>query len=146
MTRNFRRIARLGLAGSVALSMAVPALSLTRPDTAEPQVQAWSAMRDVPAATLLDSAEDLPLSDMAVDDQPYCAENDEIQQTLSHDFAEKPVDQDSRAGAELWGSSQMGTWTLVAARADDTSCIIASGIGYRTGRDVEIYYVTAGLR
>lgn len=40
----------------------------------------------------------------------------------------------------------MGTWTLVAPRADETSCIIASGIGFDAERDVETYYRTAGLK
>ena len=40
----------------------------------------------------------------------------------------------------------MGTWTLVATRPDDTSCIIASGIGYDDRKAAEVYYTTAGLR
>lgn len=143
MPRIANRIARLGLAGSVVALMAVPAVSATRPDQ---PVQAWSAMAGVDAATLLDRAEDLPVSDMAVGDQPYCASDAEIGQTLRHDFNESPVPGDGHGATELWASEQMGTWTLVAPRQDRTSCIIASGIGYDSARDVTVYYRTAGLR
>lgn len=143
MTRIALRIARFGLAGSVTALMAMPALSATRPDQ---PVQAWSAMAGVDTATLLEQAQDLPTSDMAVGDQPYCADNAEIRATLRHDFNEAPVPGDGHAATELWASEQMGTWTLVAPRRDDTSCIIASGIGYDQARDVDVYYRTAGLR
>lgn len=143
MTRIANRIACLGMAGSVMAAMAMPAVSATRPDQ---PVQAWSAMAGVDAATLLEQAQDLPTSDMAVGDQPYCADDAEIHQTLKHDFNEAPVPGDGHAATELWASQQMGTWTLVAPRRDDTSCIIASGIGYDTARDVDVYYSTAGLR
>lgn len=148
MTRIASRIARLGLAGSVVLSMAMPAVSATRPDQ---PVQAWPAMAGVPIEVLLERAQTLPVSDMAAGDQPYCAADAEIHQTLKHDFAESPVagagqDTTAQDTTELWASDQMGTWTLVAPRADGTSCIIASGIGYDAGRDTDVYFHTAGLR
>lgn len=140
MTRIANRIARFGLAGSVALLAAAPVSAATRP---EQPVQAWSAMQGVEPAVLLSDIQDMPLSEVAVDDQPYCASDAEIAQTLDHDFAERRVDTEGQT--ELWGSDQMGTWTLVAAREDDTSCIIASGIGYDDERAAEVYYRTAGL-
>lgn len=143
MTRTAFRITRLGIAAGVAAVMAMPAMSATRPDQ---PVQAWSAMAGVDTATLLEQAQDLPTSDMAISDQPYCAVNTEIHQTLRHDFNEAPVAGDGHPATELWASAQMGTWTLVAPREDDTSCIIASGIGYDTARNVDVYYQTAGLR
>ena len=143
MTRIATRIARVVMAGSVAALMAMPALSATRPDQ---PVQAWPAMAGVETATLLEQAQDLPTSDMAVGDQPYCAADSEIHQTLQDDFNEAPVPGDGHAATELWASDQMGTWTLVAPRPDDTSCIIASGIGYDMARNVDVYYQTAGLR
>lgn len=142
MTRTATRIARLTMAGSVALLTAMPAISATRPDQ---PVQGWSAMAGVPVQTLLEQAQDMPTSDMAVGDQPYCASDDEIHQTLQHDFEEQPVDRQHHAETELWGSDQLGTWTLVAPRDDQTSCIIASGIGFDTAQDVDVYYTTAGL-
>ncbi|MFN3526164.1 MAG: hypothetical protein ACK4YU_08730 [Paracoccus sp. (in: a-proteobacteria)] len=142
MTRTASRTARLGLAGSVALLMALPSLASARADQ---PVQSWSAMAGVEVAALLDQVDDLPLSEVAIDDQPYCAVDDEIAHTLNHDFAEQPVLTAGLGGTELWASELMGTWTLVAPRDDDTSCIIASGIGYHDERDAEVYYSSAGL-
>lgn len=151
MTRNVTRIAsslaRLGLAGGLALAAAMPAHASARPDQ---PVRSWSAMTGVSVADLLRQAETLPLSDtpagMAAGDQPYCAADTEIRQTLDQDFAESPVTGAAEGPAQLWGSDLMGTWTLVAARADDTSCIVASGIGYDAGRDAAEYFSSAGLR
>lgn len=143
MTRTAFRITRFGMAAGIAAAMALPAIAATRPDQ---PVQAWPAMAGVDTATLLEQAQDLPTSDMAIGDQPYCAADAEIQQTLRHDFNEAPVSGDGHAATELWASQQMGTWTLVAPRRDDTSCIIASGIGYDTARNVDVYYQTVGLR
>lgn len=142
MTRTAPRIARLGLAGSAALLLALPAMASNR---TEQPVQSWSAMDGVEVATLLDQVDTLPVSELAVDDQPYCASDTEIAQTLRHDFAETPVVTAGLGGTELWASDVMGTWTLVAPRADETSCIIASGIGFEEERDAEVYYSSAGL-
>lgn len=143
MFRIAQRTASLMMASSVALLIAAPAQSATRPDQ---PVQGWSAMDGVAAGALLKQAGQMPVSDMAVGDQPYCAGDSEIHATLKHDFNETRVDDGQHEGAELWGSDQMGTWTLVAPRTDATSCIIASGIGFTSGRDVELYYRTAGLK
>ena len=143
MYRTANRISRLGMAGSVALLMAMPAYSAIRSDQ---PVQGWSAMEGIDTATLLQQAQDMPTSDMAVGDQPYCAADSEIHQTLTQDFSENRIDAQQHAGTELWGSDQMGTWTLVAPRKDNTSCIIASGIGFDEEKSVEVYYTTAGLQ
>lgn len=143
MTRTAPRLACLGLAGSAALLMALPAVSAT-PSVDQP-VQSWSAMAGVEVAALLEQVDELPLSEAAVDDQPYCAPDAEIAFTLSTDFAEQPVVTAGAGGTELWASDLMGTWTVVAPRADDTSCIIASGIGYNDEREAEVYYSSAGL-
>lgn len=123
MSTTAHRTARLMMAGSVMLLTAMPVLSATRPDQ---PVQAWSAMAGVDVPSLLSQTAQMPISDMAVGDQPYCAADPEIHQTLTTEFEESRVDA-SHKGTELWGSDQLGTWTLVAPRADDTSCIIASG-------------------
>lgn len=114
--------------------------------TAAP-IKAWSAMAGVEPAALLVAAQEMPLSAVAVDDQPYCASDAEIAATLGHDFAERLIDSTGHDGhvAELWGSDLMGTWTLVAARPDNTSCIIASGIGYDDSTAHDAFYRTAGL-
>ena len=54
MSRIATRIVRLGVAGSVAALMAMPAISATRPDQ---PVQAWPAMAGVDTATLLEQAQ-----------------------------------------------------------------------------------------
>lgn len=141
MTRT-DRIVRLGIAGSVALLSAMPALSASPSD---PTVQVWSAMQGTEPAALLASVDSLPVSELAIDDQPYCAADHEIAATLEQDFSEHPVDLDGDSGTELWGSDLMGTWTLVAPREDDTSCIIASGIGFTTDKTAEAFYTVAGL-
>lgn len=141
MTRT-DRIVRLGIAGSVALLSAMPALAASPSD---PTVQVWSAMRGTEPAALLAAINSLPVSELAIDDQPYCAADGEIAATLEQDFSEHPVDLDNASGTELWGSDLMGTWTLVAPREDDTSCIIASGIGFTTDKTAEAFYTVAGL-
>lgn len=142
MTRTAHRLGRFALAGSVALLTATSAFAATRPDQ---PVQGWSAMEGVAVTALLEQAQDMPTSDMAIGDQPYCASDGEIGQTLTHDFNEQRIEADASTGTELWGSEQMGTWTLVATRDDQTSCIIASGIGYQNDRDAEVYYEVSGL-
>ncbi|RJL04087.1 hypothetical protein D3P06_09500 [Paracoccus aestuarii] len=131
------RIVRLGLAGAVALLGTLPA-------AAQP-VQAWSAMEGVEPATLLQDIRDMPLSEVAIDDQPYCADDFEIAFTLSHDFGEEPIETAGAQGTELWGSDLLGTWTLVAPRDNETSCIIASGVGYSDDEGVDTYFTVAGL-
>ena len=141
MTRTATRIARLAMVGSVTLLTAMPALAAT----ASNPIQGWSAMKDTDTATLLRDVQTMPVSAEATEDQPYCAADAEIAATLEHDFNEQPVDTANADGTNLWGSAQMGTWTLVAERKDDTSCIIASGIGFDGKTDARTYYKVAGL-
>lgn len=143
MCRTTNRIARLTVIGSVALLLAAPSHAAVRSDQ---PVQSWPAMMGVDTPSLLQQAQDLPTSDMAIGEQPYCAHDSEIQQTLSQDFHEDRIDDKAHQGTELWGSDKLGTWTLVAPRSDNTSCIIASGIGFDKKRDIEVYYRNAGLR
>ena len=48
-------------------------------------------------------------------------------------------------GTQLWGSDLMGTWTVLLERADNTNCVIASGIGYQDGVDPGAFYAKVGL-
>lgn len=141
MTRTANRIARLAMVGSVTLLTAMPGLAAT----ASNPIQGWSAMKGTDTATLLRDVQTMPLSSQATEDQPYCASDAEIADTLEHDFNELPIDTANADGTHLWGSDQLGTWTLVATRADQTSCIIASGIGFDDQADTEEYYEVAGL-
>lgn len=142
MTRTATRIARLAMVGSVTLLTAMPSLAAT---PADQPIQGWSAMQGTDTATLLRDVQTMPVSEHATEDQPYCASDAEIAKTLEHDFNELPVHAEEADGTELWGSAQMGTWTLVAARGDKTSCIIASGIGFDGDSSVQVYYDVAGL-
>ena len=135
------RITRLGCAGVVALLSVTPALSASP----NQPVQGWSAMQGIEPAALLEDIQTMPVSEMAVDDQPYCADDAEIAATLEQDFAEHPVDMTGVQGTQLWGSDQLGTWTLVAPRDDQTSCIIASGIGFSDDRSTQAYFQVAGV-
>ena len=135
-------IACLSAAAGVALLSVVPAVAAPRPDA---PVEGWSAMRGVLPAAMLEHIDAMPLSEDAIADQPYCATDDEIQSTLTHDFSEELIVTAGFAATELWGSDQLGTWTLVAARADETSCIIASGTGFSDDRTPDVYFQTAGL-
>ncbi|MDM7459743.1 MAG: hypothetical protein P3W94_010450, partial [Paracoccus sp. (in: a-proteobacteria)] len=65
--------------------------------------------------------------------------------TLRHDFAEEVVLTAGAEGTEIWASELLGTWTVVAPRLDDTSCIVASGIGFSPRKDAEVYYSSLGL-
>ena len=124
MTRIAIRIARFGMAGSVAALVALPAASATRPDQ---PVQAWPAMAGVDTATLLEQAQDLPVSDMAVGDQPYCAADAEIHQTLQQDFNETPVPGDGHAAiARIASTSGPGT-LRPAPTSRRSSCASSSG-------------------
>lgn len=130
------------MAGSVAFLAAMPALASRISDQ---PVQGWSAHRDMAPVQLLERADDMPSGDMIASDAPFCASDAEIRATLRNDFNEAPIDSHGQEVAQLWGSQQMGTWTLVAERSDQTSCIIASGIGFDPERKAEVYFETAGL-
>lgn len=136
------RIIRLGCAGAIALLGVTPALSVT---PASQPVQGWSAMQGIEPVALLNDIRSMPVSEVATDDQPYCAADAEISATLEQDFSEHPVDLTGAQGTQLWGSEQLGTWTLVAPRDAQTSCIIASGIGFSQARSTAEYYTVAGL-
>ena len=133
---------RLGLAGAVALLGTLPALADASP---RQSLEVWSAVEGVAPSELVEDIRAMPLSAMAVNDQPYCASDTEISTTLSQDFGERPIETAGSQEAELWGSDIMGTWTLVAPRSDETSCIIASGVGYSEDLAVGDYFRIAGL-
>ncbi len=107
----------------------------------------WSAVEGSDAATLASHVDDYKAGDQAEPGEPYCDAAPTITETLSHDFGEALVS-DTKLGADvtqLWGSDVMGTWTLVVARQDDLSCVIASGIGYTSGANPDLFFAQAGL-
>ena len=104
-------------------------------------------MAGLDTRAVMDRADSFAAGDLAAADAPYCDTAAMVGQTLAHDFGESLVD-DSRVGSadtQLWGSDVMGTWTLVMARKDHTSCIVASGVGYSDATDPQVFYTKAGL-
>lgn len=67
--------------------------------------------------------------------EPNCQSSTEITATLKHDFGENRRDSWVQAKSlrmELWASDQMGTWTLIQHDDAGISCVISSGIGWRS--------------
>ena len=135
-------------AAALGLVLAVPAQSSieSRQETlAQPRV--WSAVAGLDTRAVIDQADSFAAGEMAAADAPYCDSAAMVGDTLAHDFGESLVD-DSRVGTadtQLWGSDVMGTWTLVMARKDHSSCIVASGVGYSDATDPQVFYTKAGL-
>lgn len=126
-------------------STALSAIESFRGTDLEPR--GWSAVAGTDTASVIEMAATLPATDMGAGDTPYCDADPAIARTLSQDFGESLIDGATIDGrdAQLWASPVMGTWTLVLARPDATSCIVASGIGYRDNTNPDVYYTQAGL-
>lgn len=108
------------------------------------QPRGWSAVAGMDPRAVREMARTLPLSEQATGDQPWCGHDAEIEASLTHDFGETKVSTNARDTA-LWGSEMMGTWTVVLERADATSCVIASGIGFDTAASPQAYLTNVGL-
>ena len=132
----------------LALSLALPAAPAIAAITTQADNLAaprgWSAMAGMDPRAVAELARTLPLSDQAAGDQPWCDRHAEVERTLTHDFGEEKVATGAR-GMVLWGSELMGTWTMVLERADATSCVVASGIGYSDTTSPQVFFVKAGL-
>lgn len=136
-------------AAALATLIAVPAQSsIETRDELQAQPRAWSSIAGRDARSVMAMASTLASGDQSSAEAPYCDTDPRIAQTLSHDFGESLVDDAkvNQADTQLWGSDLMGTWTLVMARADRTSCVIASGIGYSDRTNPDVFYQKAGLR
>ncbi|MBN2740458.1 MAG: hypothetical protein JXR35_06100 [Rhodobacteraceae bacterium] len=71
-------------------------------------------------------------------DVPFCDHRTEMLKVLHHDFAESPRFQKSLGSnrkVELLGSNLMGTWTALYTRADGISCVVSSGIDWKSGEN-----------
>ncbi|UFM65717.1 hypothetical protein LOS78_07065 [Paracoccus sp. MA] len=138
------RIAPVLLAGLLALpALSAQAAIQTREENAA-NPRGWSAVAGMDPRAVRELARTLPLSDEAVDDQPWCDRKAAIEATLRHDFGESRIASGSQ-GTTLWGSDLMGTWTVVFERPDATSCVIASGIGFSDQTSPQVFFVKAGL-
>lgn len=137
---------RAALAATVLIAaLAAPAgATITSRDENAVNPRGWSAVQGMDPRAVRDMARDLPTSDQAAVDQPWCAPDAEIETSLRHDFEEERVASNGQDTA-LWGSALMGTWTVVLERPDATSCVIASGIGFRDGTSPDAYFTRVGL-
>lgn len=128
----------------VALPVSAAQSSIERPAAQAQPVKGWSAVAGLSGAEVLDMARTLPRTADAAGDRPWCDTAATVQQSLDAEFDERMVTRRDD-GTQLWGSDVMGTWTVLLARADQTNCIIASGIGYQDGANPGTYYAQVGL-
>lgn len=136
---------RILLAALIAAATAAPALARITSrtdDLANPR--GWPAVAGMDVNAVLELARTAPVADQASPAQPYCDQDAKLRQTLQQDFAEELVSGGAQ-DTQLWGSSVMGTWTVVLQRQDATSCVIASGVGYADGANPRVFFVSAGL-
>ena len=64
---------------------------------------------------------------------PRCEGQAQMANILARDYSEHPVDRrvvGDGLHVVLWGSTEMGTWTLVHDGDDGITCVISSGIGW----------------
>ena len=95
------------------------------------------------ARQVIDLAATLPagVSDAGT---PWCDATSEIAGALGSEFGERLV-LSKQGGLHLWGSAEMGTWTMLLTRPDQTSCVVASGTGYHDSTDPAAIFRQAGL-
>lgn len=105
----------------------------------------WSAVAGMDVQSVIDLAQKLPLSSDTNEDQPYCAQSGQLARALHDDFDEVLIAHGAQ-GTSLWGSQAMGTWTLTLNRADRTSCVVASGVGFTKHANPMQFYHQAGLK
>lgn len=139
-----RNISAALLAGVLALSATSAGANITSRAQNAASPQGWSAVSGMDPRAVRELARTLPVSDDATGDQPWCGRNAEIEAALHHEFEEQKIATNARDTA-LWGSPQLGTWTMVLERPDQTSCIIASGIGFSEQASPAAYFVRIGL-
>ena len=137
------RTAALVLAAATAVAPITAAYSAVEARGELPSVKAWSVVAGMSARQVVDLAGSLPagVSDAGT---PWCDANAEIHGALDAEYGETLV-VSKRDGLRLWGSDEMGTWTMVLERADGSSCVVASGIGYHDGTDPSAIFRSAGL-
>ena len=144
--RHFTPVAAAILGAAVMLPLVAQSSVSNFRGTVD-QPRAWSAIAGSDTASVIEMAATLPSGDLAEADTPYCDADPQIARTLAHDFGESLIDGSSFDGndAQLWASPVMGTWTLVLARSDAVSCIVASGTGFSDSANPDVFYAKAGL-
>ncbi|MFI0396420.1 hypothetical protein [Paracoccus jiaweipingae] len=135
---------RLTLTAAAAMLALMPTAGLakleSRADT-QREPRAWTAIAGADTASVMEAARSQTANGA---ETPYCDATGTVQTTLDHDFGEAFVSK-GRDGTELWGSNLMGTWTLVMDRGDQTSCVVASGVGFNEKTSPQRYFALAGL-
>ena len=137
---------RLALATAVAAALSVTAAqsAVDPAPVSKTPVKGWTAVAGLSGPALIELARTLPVATDTDGDQPWCDASGVVRLALASEFAESLVTRRAD-GTQLWGSDLMGTWTVVLDRADDTQCVIASGIGYQDGTDPATFYSKVGL-
>lgn len=142
------KFSHIAPAATVALALVAaggPAIgAITSREDGGAGLRGWSAIAGTDTRAVIEMARTLPLSQQATDDQPWCAQSAEVARTLADDFGERKIATGAK-GTVLWGSALMGTWTMVLERADATSCVVASGIGYSEDASPRVFFTSAGL-
>jgi hypothetical protein len=138
----------------LALVVVAPALAAVTPAPARATTlsreqnltnpRGWSAVAGTDPGQLRDMAQRLPMSQSASGDQPWCDHKAAVESALTHDFGESKVAAGDQ-GTVLWGSTLLGTWTVLYERPDATSCVIASGIGFSDSANPGLFFNRAGL-
>lgn len=127
-----------------AFPVATAQSAVTPPPTHSEPVKGWTAVAGLSGPAVIEIARKLPVARDTAEDKPWCDHAGVVDKALRTEFDEAPVTKRAD-GTQLWGSSVMGTWTVVLARADNVQCIIASGIGYEDGTDPTTFYSKVGL-
>lgn len=131
----------LGLVvGAATLAMTAPAESFSY-RLAQPS----DAVRRSTEAPSLDNLEVLDLVTAYGDDQaydePYCDVRVTVTEKLANDFEEAHVGAPEERGGvfvELWASDRLGTWTMLATRADGIACVIETGRDWAGETDLTV--------
>ena len=66
-------------------------------------------------------------------DAPRCEPEAMMANILQRDYAETPIETrvvGDGLHVQLWGSTEMGTWTIVHNGDDGMACVVTSGIGW----------------
>ncbi|MBB1498530.1 hypothetical protein [Paracoccus sp. MC1862] len=139
---RFRHIALAAAIATIPVSAAQSAI-LPSPALSAP-VRGWTAVAGLSGPEVVELARSLPVEAEASGNLPWCDAAPVISGALKAEFEENLIARRAD-GTQLWGSDLMGTWTVLLERADNTNCVIASGIGYQDGVDPGAFYAKVGL-
>lgn len=79
---------------------------------------------------------------------PRCELEAQMASILARDYSEHPVDRrvvGDGLHVVLWGSTEMGTWTLVHDGNDGVACVVSSGIGWTDQSSPDQIFANAPL-